>query len=106
MSEMETESPDNSNDPYTKMFPDFNDESMAEYGRLNSMKRESMIVDERSRYLKLKDSIENYKVRQMLANYVARNTRQTAQGNDKRRKQKEPKKKAIDPPPKIPDHDR
>ncbi|GFX13644.1 hypothetical protein TNCV_1921571 [Trichonephila clavipes] len=106
MSEMETETPDNSNDPYATMSPDLNGESMAEYKRLNSMKRENMTVDEQSRYLKLKDSIESYKVRQMLAHYETRYTRQTTHSNDKRRKQKEPKKKAIDPPPKTSNHDR
>ncbi|GFX23142.1 hypothetical protein TNCV_2933061 [Trichonephila clavipes] len=63
MSEMETEPPDNSNDPYATMFPDLNGESMAEYERLNSMKRGNMTVDEQSRYLHLKDRIESYKVR-------------------------------------------
>ncbi|GFW07698.1 hypothetical protein TNCV_3918311 [Trichonephila clavipes] len=95
MSEMETEPPDNSNDLYARVFPEINDESMAEYERLNSMKRESMTMDERS--LHLKDSIENYKIRQIASNYKAQNDRQTP---------KKPKKKAIDPPPKIPDHDR
>ncbi|GFW39960.1 hypothetical protein TNCV_5116431 [Trichonephila clavipes] len=92
------------------MYPDLKDQFMAEYERLRSMNRDNMTVDELSLYFKLVGSIELKKTRQTEANYEkaaeARHTRRTTQVNDKRRKQKDPKKKVTDPPTETPDIDR
>ncbi|GFU70259.1 hypothetical protein TNCV_904011 [Trichonephila clavipes] len=104
MSDMETEPPDITKKPHNSIYPEINDESMAEYERLKSIGT-SMTMEEISRFLSLDMAFfKMHKVHQEVTKSNQRYNRQAAQSNDKRRKQKEPKKKATDP--KETDNDR
>ncbi|GFU09017.1 hypothetical protein TNCV_1318871 [Trichonephila clavipes] len=105
MSDMETEPLDITSRSVKKFFPEINDESIAEYERLKSIKT-NMTMEETSPFLALEMALKMHKDHQEIIRYNQRHNRQTAQSNDKRRKQKEPKKKATDPPPKETDNDR
>ncbi|GFV75997.1 nucleic-acid-binding protein from transposon X-element [Trichonephila clavipes] len=91
MSDMETEPPDGTPRPKKTSLPKSNDEPMPEYGRMNPFEP--------------CNSIES-RLRQQSPELNQQRDRKTAQGNDKRRKQKEPKKKAADTPPDETDNDK
>ncbi|GFY28040.1 hypothetical protein TNCV_4563921 [Trichonephila clavipes] len=77
MSDMETEPPDGTLRPIKTSFPKSNDESMADYKRMKPFE--------------LCNALES-QLLQQLPDFNQQRERKTAQGNDKRRKQKEPKK--------------
>ncbi|GFW99358.1 uncharacterized protein TNCV_3981821 [Trichonephila clavipes] len=91
MSDMETEPPDGTLRPQKTSLPKSNDEPMPDYRRMNPFELCSTIESQ---------------LRQQSPDLNQKRDRKTFQGNGKRRKQKEPKKKAADPPSEETDNDK
>ncbi|GFV25553.1 hypothetical protein TNCV_778241 [Trichonephila clavipes] len=91
MSDMETEPPDGTLRPKKTSLPKPNDEPMPEYGRMIPLELSKSVLSQ---------------MRQHSSEINQQRDRKATQGNDKCRKQKEPKKKAADPPPDETDNDK